>query len=181
MNQSDYTAKIEVLLEDSAYRRLKCEPTTKVEARIASALKELKQKGSKSIQHLSSKQCLFLAPSFTSAPQIYGLLKVHKEGTPLQPIVTAIGSSTHQLARELARILKPLSETTDSYAKDSSTFVDNISQTTILESDVLVSFDVESLFTRVPVDEALDVISELLLQDETLPEWTTIPRPVSPH
>ena len=45
MNQSDYTAKMEVLLEDSAYRRLKCDPTTKVEARIASALKELEQKG----------------------------------------------------------------------------------------------------------------------------------------
>ena len=134
-----------------------------MEVRIASALKELEQKG-----HLSTKQRLFLAPSFTSAPQIYGLLKVHKEGTPLRPIVSAIGSSTHQLVRELVRILKPLSGTTDSYMKDSSVFVERISQTTILESDVLVSFDVVSLFTRVPVDEALDVISELLLQDETL-------------
>ena len=143
-----------------------------MEVRIASALKELEQKG-----HLSTKQRLFLAPSFTSAPQIYGLLKVHKEGTPLRPIVSAIGSSTHQLVRELVRILKPLSGTTDSYMKDSSVFVERISQTTILESDVLVSFDVVSLFTRVPVDEALDVISKLLLQDKTLPKLTTIPAP----
>ena len=172
MNQSDYTAKMEALLEDSAYRRLKHDPTTKVETRIALALKELEQKG-----HLSTKQRLFLAPSFTSAPQIYGLPKVHKEGTPLRPIASAIGSSTHQLARELVRILKPLSGTTDSYVKDSSAFVERISQTTILKSDVLVSFDVVSLFTRVPVDEPLDVISELLLQDETLPERTTILAP----
>ena len=61
--------------------------------------------------------------------------------------------------------------------KDSSAFVECISQTTILKSDVLVSFDVVSLFTRVPVDEALDVISKLLLQDETLPERTTIAAP----
>ena len=33
------------------------------------------------------------------------------------------------------------------------------------------------LFTRVLVDEALDVISELLLQDETLPKQATIPVP----
>ena len=91
--------------------------------------------------------------------------------------MSAIGSSTHQLARELVRILKPLSGTTDSYVKDSSAFVERISQTTILESHVLVSFDVVSLFTRVPVDEALDAIPELLLQDKTLPERTTIPVP----
>ena len=66
MDQSDYTVKMEALLEDSAYRRLKYDPTTKVEARIASALKELEQKG-----HLSTKQRLFLT-------QIYGLPKVHK-------------------------------------------------------------------------------------------------------
>ena len=30
MNQSDYTAKMEALLEDSVYRRLKRDPTTKV-------------------------------------------------------------------------------------------------------------------------------------------------------
>ena len=71
MNQSDYTAKMEELLEDSTYRKLKRDPTTKVEAKIASALKEPEHKG-----HLFTKQRLFLAPSFTSAPQIYGLLKM---------------------------------------------------------------------------------------------------------
>ena len=140
--------------------------------RIVSALKELEQKG-----HLSTKQRLFLVHSFTPAPQIYGLPKVHKEGTPVRPIMSAIGSSTHQLARELVRILKPLSGTTDSYVKDSFAFMERISQTTILKSDDLVSFDVVSLCTRVLVDEALDVIPELLLQDETLPKQATIPVP----
>ena len=38
----------------------------------------------------------------------------------------------------------------------------------------MVSFDVKSLFTRVPLQEALQVIEERLLQDETLGERTTM-------
>ena len=43
------------------------------------------------------------------------------------------------------------------------------------ENEVLVSFDVKSLFTNVPVDEALEVIQAKLLDDETLVERTGIP------
>ena len=60
MNRSDYTAKMEDLLEDPAYKKMKCNPTTRVETRISSALKELEQKG-----YLSNKQPLSLSPSFS--------------------------------------------------------------------------------------------------------------------
>ena len=41
----------------------------------------------------------------------------------------------------------------------------------------MASFDVVSLFTRVPVDEALLVISQRLQQDDTLKDRTSIPIP----
>ena len=45
------------------------------------------------------------------------------------------------------------------------------------ETDVMTSLDVVSLFTRVPVDEALLVISQRLQQDDTLKDRTSIPIP----
>ena len=143
MNRSDHTAKMEDLLEDPAYKKMKRNPTTRVETRISSALKELEQKG-----YLSNKQRLSLSPSFSTAPQIYGLPKIHKEGIPLQPIVSAIGSPTYQLARELVRILNPLQGTTDSYVKDSTHFVQRIAQTPLSESDIMVSFVRHKIFTN---------------------------------
>ena len=45
------------------------------------------------------------------------------------------------------------------------------------ENNFMVSFDVASLFTRVPVDGPLQAIGELFQQDQTLPMRTTIPAP----
>ena len=45
----------------------------------------------------------------------------------------------------------------------------------ITPSDRLVSFDVTSLFTQVPIDEALRVVEEQLTKDQTLGERTNIP------
>ena len=46
-----------------------------------------------------------------------------------------------------------------------------------MESDeILVSFDVSSLFTNVPVDEAISVICERLREDETLGDSALVRR-----
>ena len=42
-----------------------------------------------------------------------------------------------------------------SQVKNSADFVDQIRQTSLEETDVMASFDEASLFTRVPVNEAL--------------------------
>ena len=49
-----------------------------------------------------------LYPTGVTTPKYYGLPKVHKEDTPLRPIVSSIGSVTYETAKELSRILKPL-------------------------------------------------------------------------
>ena len=91
--------------------------------------------------------------------------------------MAAIGSPTHQLARELARILAPLAGRSPTHVRNSADFVNQIHQVSLEETDVMDSFDMVSLFTRVPVDEALLVLSHRLQQDETLKERTSIPIP----
>ena len=118
---------------------------------------------------LNKEKRLLLTPRSSTPPQLYGLPKVHKEGTPLRPIVFAIGSPTHKLAKELARILFRLAGHTSSFVKNSAHFVEQIRSTTHEDNDKMVSFDVTSLFTKVPVEDAMAAIRH---NDKTLDERT---------
>ena len=113
--------------------------------------------------NLSQQARKKLAPRQSTVPQIYGLPKIHKIDVPLPPIVCTIGSPTYGLAKELARILTPLSGETRSFVKNSAHFVEKISSVKIDSNDCLVSFDVKSLFTQVPRQDALGIIKDRLV------------------
>jgi len=72
--------------------------------------------------------------------------------------VDNIGSPTFFLAKYLADTLKPLFGNTPTYVKNLHHLVDNLQQVNISPNDFLASFDVKSLFTNVPVNEAIDII-----------------------
>ena len=169
MNRYEYDEKLTLMLSDSTYRRLKKDPTAKIERQVAKALRESEDRG-----ELPKERRLLLTPHASVAPQLYGLPKVHKEGIPLRPIVSAIGSPIYSLAKELARILSPLAGRTSSYIKNSTHFVQKVWNTPLDKPDRLVSFNVVSLFTKVPVNEAMVVIEEMLEKDESIDERTTM-------
>ena len=94
-------------------------------------------------------------------PRIYGIPNIHKPDIPLRPIVDTIGSPTYRLAKFLAEKLKPLVGNTSSFIKDSSYFIEKIKHRHMKENDILLSLDVVSLFTMIPIKEAINVIEDL--------------------
>ncbi|XP_072401710.1 uncharacterized protein [Diabrotica undecimpunctata] len=89
----------------------------------------------------------------------YGLAKVHKAALSLRPIVSYIGSLLQPLANVLAEQLQPYAEETDCYVKNASHFIKRIKDVTLEPGHLLISFDVVPLFTNVPKDESLEIIS----------------------
>jgi hypothetical protein len=113
-----------------------------------------------------------LRPSATVCPKFYGLPKIHKPNVPLRPIVASIGSPTYALAKYLAEILKPVVGKTEHHVVNSKEFVTKMEHIRLGKNDILVSFDVVSLFTNVPVEEACTIAKERLLSDITLSQRT---------
>ena len=156
--------------DDDTYHLLARDPTTRVEKKVSDAVKNLHRLG-----HIEDDLKRKLDPKFSCPPQMYGLPKVHKDHIPLRLIVSAIGSPTYSLAKELARILALLAGNTNRHVKNSAEFANIIRDAQLDETDYLFGFDVVSLFTRVPLDEALQVIANQVQNDPTLEERTSIP------
>ena len=50
---------------------------------------------------------------------------------------------------------------TDSFVKDSTHFIEEIKNIKLDQDDILVSFDVTSLYTNIPINDAMEVICKL--------------------
>ena len=160
------------LLDQDDYKIIKRNPTNKLVSTIKKALENILESN-----NITPELAKRLIPKNPTLLQIYGLPKIRKKELPLRPIVCMIGSATYNLAKELNRILFPLVGRTDSFVNNSSHFVNIISQIHLEDNDLLVSFDVKSLFTRVPINDALIIIKDRLLSDSELDNRTTM----SPH
>ena len=107
-------------------------------------------------------------------PKFYGLPKIHKMDTPLRPIVSSCGSVTYGVAKELAKILKPLVGKSPHHINSTQDFVEQVKHITLVLGECLGSYDVSALFTLVPVDPALNIIRDLLDKDHTLKDRTVL-------
>jgi len=88
--------------------------------------------------------------------------------------VSFVGSPSYQLSKHLAHILSPLVGNTPSHVKNSTKFAEFISQQSVAPGEILLSFDVVSLFTNVQVELACRVAEERLSTDETLGDLTSL-------
>ena len=95
-----------------------------------------------------------LYPTGAESPTFYGLLKIHKEGIPLRPIVSSIGTVTYGTSKELSRILKPLVGKSPYHIQNTQDFIQQIEGIQLQPDQCMVSFDVKALFTSVPIQPA---------------------------
>ena len=108
MERKDYIQKMKQLLGDNnTYRPLKMDPTNRQKNRLINILRSMKTEG-----RLEDHTYKKMYPTGASSPKLYGLPKIHKKNIPLRPIVSSQGSVTYGVAKELARILKPLTGNT---------------------------------------------------------------------
>ena len=147
LDKIDYAEKIDNLLTDpDTYVCVPRNPLDKFNRDFNKSLRTLLV-GNNNLINSFSARCATL-------PNLYGLIKTHKPNNPIRPIISSIGSATYKLSKFLVKILSPLvGSISDSHIKNNMDLIDKIQSRVPNYQYKLVSFDVQSLFTKVPIND----------------------------
>ena len=104
-------------------------------------------------------------PSGSAPARIYGTLKIHKFSSSVSfpkfgPIVSLIGTFNYNLAHFFYDLFSPLVLNYYSF-KDTFSFASQINNAN-LSSTFLVSYDVTSLYTNIPLPETIGIAINLI-------------------
>jgi hypothetical protein len=151
MNTKDYYSKMKDMLNKLAYKVLQNDPTNKIERKTATFIRKLK------ISRDITKKLILSA----SVPlRVKGLLKIHKGNLPLRPIVNCIGSSTYLLAKHLPVLLGQFVGLAEHHTKISASFIPKLRTIYLQKTNILASFNMVSLFTKVPLNDTLQLLEQ---------------------
>ncbi|XP_069971007.1 uncharacterized protein [Penaeus vannamei] len=154
LNKDDYHQKVLNILSDhSKFKRITTEMSTHLlylEDKLKRLLRTIKSS-------IDASTYNFLSTSGSKPGLLYGLPKVHKPNIPLRPIISSIGTFNYNTAKFLVPNISPL--TTNQYTIENSTvFANEITSLNPEQPITMASFDVESLFTNVPLLETSEII-----------------------
>ncbi|CAF4454753.1 unnamed protein product [Rotaria sp. Silwood2] len=160
LDRNDYINKLETILSDSSkFKLLNQDPTISRENSLTNLLLQIKNE-----EYLTQQEYKYIKPVGSIPARLYGLPKVHKSeiNVPLRPIVSCVQSYNYRLGKYLANIIKSIRNSNYSLKNNTDFLAFLRHNSDLLKNNKMISFDVESLFTNIPVNETIDIICNKL-------------------
>ena len=173
LNSVDYISKLECIVNDTSKfekveinkRKLSDHPVVKKYEKVKRYIQKYITK-----DHYDENVISRMTPG-SSPGKLYGLAKVHKENYPLRPVCSMINTPEHCLAKFLDNIIKPHIPN-QHMLNSTQNFLDRLDEFQIKPGDKMVSFDVVSLFTNVPLILTINIIADYVYRSASPPPFS---------
>jgi len=156
LDKKEYICKVEDMLKDTeTYIEIKKDPTKKLTKDTREILTRWKTK-----DYITQSMYNVIYCSDGNLPRAYGLPKIHKPGLKFRIIIASLDSPTYALANFIHKIIAKNISIPPSHIKNSYQLVKQLKDLVIDDDMELISLDVISLFTNVPMNLALNSINK---------------------
>ena len=156
MDRCHYIHKMNAIFQDeSKFQEVNIEPwkmILKLQDKTTRLLKKLKD--TKRITKAAYDE---MNPCGTKLGTAYGLVKTHKDGNPMRPIVSAVKTHNYEMAKSVGPLIDRWS-TAKYTTQDAFQFVQEVTQIPNADRYFMTSFDIKSLYPSVPLRETIDII-----------------------
>lgn len=128
----------------------------------------------KSIKMLIDNSCVihpnkrkWLYNSKASPPQFKPLIKTHKEGYPVRPVINCMNSPSYAVSKYLSNLIRANLDLQSQFiCKNSKHFIDKVEQVGMDKSKILISLDIDNMYANIPKAEAIISLKKMLNKSE---------------
>ena len=161
MSRTDYEEKVREFLNEDDFKLLDEDPTPQFQKKVKTNIEDCKGIFCQNVSYSVMNPV---------PPRLYGLPKIHKPNIPIRPVVSYINAPCYLMSKHLNSEFRKLTSFKPKHSLlNSSDLISKIQNTHIPHNAKLVSFDVTSLFTSVPVSATLELTDNFLSRSKVNP------------
>lgn len=169
MESTTYNNKcLELLNDENTYKEIKTDPTNVTQNKNNSLIKEWKSKG-----YITDEIAKKLTIHNSHPPKFYALVKTHKPNMPVRPIVSNNQTPLYNLSKFLANSIGNIVGQNEYFIKNSFEFKHFINTIQLPTNYILISLDVISLYTNIPINLVRQIIDN---KWHILKDFTPLPK-----
>ena len=149
-----------IINDRSKFKLLTADPASLREGQLQRFLRKLKNEG-----FFDEDVYKSVYPTGSRPVRMYGFLKLHKifeSVPPFRPMLSSIGTYNYQLLKFLGNLLDDVIPN-DHSAKDIFSFAEELTTVSVTKK-YIVSYDVTSLLTNIPLEETIYLTIDLLFK-----------------
>ncbi|XP_055922780.1 uncharacterized protein LOC129953564, partial [Eupeodes corollae] len=162
INQQEYITKTQNFFDNNNILKLNKDPTIKYTKEINKAITNSKQL----FPNLNTN--IFKQPN-AMAPQFTGLPKIHKQGTPIRPLINYTTAPGYKIAKTLQKIIKNNIKIINNHSiQNNKDLIEKLQNLNISPNYKLISLDVTNMYTNIPIDETIQILKENLTNTATI-------------